>query len=152
MEKIKVIFLDVDGVLNNNHTKRLTSWTRTTFVDDKHIRRLKHIINATDARVVLSSDWRYDREDERYNLDFLELRDELLKWKIEFYGFTPEVGNGHRGTEIDVWLKEHDEVTNFVILDDRKDMEPHMEHLVQTTLANGLLEEDVEKAIEILNM
>ena len=58
-DKVKVIFLDVDGVLNNNRTVRTTK-NLYTFVGKRHIRNLKHIINATGAKVVLSSDWRYN--------------------------------------------------------------------------------------------
>ena len=62
MGKIKVIFLDVDGVLNSDRTARRTQ-SGYTFVDNRQMKNLKHIINMTGAKVVLSSDWRYDRDD-----------------------------------------------------------------------------------------
>lgn len=150
MEKIKVIFLDIDGVLNNSKTTRTTSQTHYTFVGARHIKNLKRIINSTEAKVVLSSDWRYDRDDPRYNGDYLELRNELLRYGIRFYGFTPELPSSHRGAEIDQWLREHDEVENFVILDDRSDIEPNKDHWVKTTLAHGLGAEETDAAINIL--
>ena len=104
MEKIKVIFLDVDGVLNSNRTARRTQ-SGYTFVDNRQMKNLKHIINMTGAKVVLSSDWRYDRDDPRYNGDYLELEAELLKYGVRLYGFTPELQSCHRGMEIDCWLK-----------------------------------------------
>lgn len=55
MEKIKVIFLDVDGVLNSDRTVRKTQ-SGYTFVDNRQMKNLKHIINMTGAKVVLSSD------------------------------------------------------------------------------------------------
>lgn len=67
------------------------------------------------AKVVLSSDWRYDRDDPRYNGDYLELEAELLKYGVRLYGFTPELPSCHRGMEIDCWLKEHSEVGDFVL-------------------------------------
>lgn len=151
VDKIKVIFLDVDGVLNNRMTTRRTKTTGYIFVGNKHIRNLKRIINETDAKVVLSSDWRYDRDDPKQNGDFLELRDELMRRGIKFYGFTPDLRSATRGEEITLWLSEHPEVSNFVILDDRSDMEPNKDHLVQTTMIHGLGEEDADKAIRILN-
>lgn len=57
MGKIKVIFLDVDGVLNSDRTARRTQ-SGYTFVDNRQMKNLKHIINMTGAKVVLSSDWR----------------------------------------------------------------------------------------------
>ena len=143
MEKIKVIFLDVDGVLNSDRTVRKTQGGYT-FVDNRQMKNLKHIINMTGAKVVLSSDWRYDR-------DYLELEAELLKYGIRLYGFTPELPSCHRGMEIDCWLKEHSEVGDFVILDDRADIEPNKDHWVQTVMRRGLGVEEAESAIHILN-
>lgn len=105
----------------------------------------------TGAKVVLSSDWRYDRDDPRYNGDYLELEAELLKYGIRLYGFTPELPSCHRGMEIDCWLKEHSEVGDFVILDDRADIEPNKDHWVQTVMRRGLGVEEAESAIHILN-
>lgn len=48
MGKIKVIFLDVDGVLNSDRTARRTQ-SGYTFVDNRQMKNLKHIINMTGA-------------------------------------------------------------------------------------------------------
>lgn len=45
MGKIKVIFLDVDGVLNSDRTARRTQ-SGYTFVDNRQMKNLKHIIMA----------------------------------------------------------------------------------------------------------
>lgn len=150
MEAIKVVFLDVDGVLNSSKTTRRTSSMYFRFVGKRYILNLKRILSTTGAKVVLSSDWRYDRDDPSQNEMFLELRDELLKYDIEFYGFTPEIPSGHRGEEINLWLSEHPEVSNFVILDDRLDIEPNKDHWVQTLMSRGLRKEETDKAIKIL--
>lgn len=150
MEEIKVIFLDVDGVLNSRKTIRRTKGGYT-FVGSRQMKRLKRIVSETGAKVVLSSDWRYDRNDPRYNSDFLELKNELLKYGIRLYGYTPELPSAHRGMEIDCWLKEHGEVCNFVILDDRTDIEPNKGHWVQTVMSCGLGDEEAKNAIHILN-
>lgn len=149
INKINVVFLDVDGVLNNNKTTRRTTGGYT-FVGSRPLKNLKRIITETGAKVVLSSDWRYDRDDPRYNRDFLELRDELLRYGIKIYGFTPELPSAHRGAEIDEWLKAHAEVSNFVILDDRTDIEPNIDRWVQTVMSRGLGVEETRRAIEIL--
>ena len=149
VNKIKVVFLDVDGVLNNNKTTRKTTGGYP-FVGSRLLKNLKRIITETGAKVVLSSDWRYDRDDPRYNRDYLELHNELLRYGIKLYGFTPELPSAHRGAEIDEWLKAHAEVSNFVILDDRTDIEPNTDHWVQTVMSRGLGAEETRKAIEIL--
>lgn len=150
MDKIKVIFLDVDGVLNSRKTTRRTAGGYV-FVGSRQVKNLKHIIKETGAKVVLSSDWRYDREDPAYNRDFLELKDELLRYGIRFYGFTPELPSAHRGAEIDQWLNNHEEVCGSVILDDRADIEPNKDHWVRTTMSHGLGVKETEDAIRILN-
>ena len=48
-DKVKVIFLDVDGVLNNNRTVRTTK-NLYTFVGKRHIRNLKHKIGRASCR------------------------------------------------------------------------------------------------------
>lgn len=59
--------------------------------------------------------------------------------------------SAHRGAEIDLWLREHNEVGNFVILDDRLDIEPNKDHWVQTVMSRGLGVKETEQAIAILN-
>lgn len=74
-----------------------------------------------------------------------------LLFNISFFDFTPEITWGDRGKEIQAWLDLHPDVTDFVIIDDRNDMQPNMNHLVQTVLKDGLTEELAAKAIKILN-
>jgi len=150
MDKIKVIFLDVDGVLNSSHTTRKTA-SGYTFIGNRQLKNLKRIISETGAKVVLSSDWRYERDDPVYNSDFLELRHELQQNGIQLYDFTPELPTAHRGAEINKWLKAHEEVGNFVILDDRTDIEPNKDHWVQTVMSRGLGAKETQDAINILN-
>ena len=74
--KQKIIFLDVDGVLNGYDSLRLLGWniacklhiqdwyrkhTRKPFsIHEEKVKRLAKIIKATDAKVVLSSSWRHE--------------------------------------------------------------------------------------------
>lgn len=147
---MKVIFLDVDGVLNCETTQELTR-EGVRFVENRLVERLKRIVDETGAEVVLSSDWRYDRDYEECNGDYLELKSKLAEYGIEFYGFTPVILHEDRGYEIDRYLAEHKEVEKFVILDDRCDMYPHLRRLVRTNWESGLKDEDVEEAIWLLN-
>lgn len=149
MDRVKVIFLDVDGVLNNITTTRRTKGG-FVFVGESQLKHLKHIIDMTGAEVVLSSDWRYDRDVPGWNDHYLELCDELLLYGIRFYGFTPELPSGHRGAEIAQWLTEHPEVSDFVILDDRTDIEPNKDRWVQTAMSRGLGTEEADEAVRIL--
>ena len=70
---MKVIFLDIEGVLNTKETYERICMTRgyTTMIDieiDKfRLDYLKTIIDSTGAKIVLSSSFRYffDRKDDK---------------------------------------------------------------------------------------
>lgn len=57
----KVIFLDIDGVLNSNfwnenHQKEISSGT---LIDIEKIRILSKLVRNTDAKIVLHSGWKF---------------------------------------------------------------------------------------------
>ena len=156
---MKILFLDIDGVLNCKYTKE--SFAGYAFVSDDKIRLLKKIIEATDAQIVLSSSWRegwfykdHAPHTSNTELDLFEaLWDKLLEFDIEMLDYTAEYG--HRGMEIDAWLKGcyNENIESYVILDDMDESElrPHSSHLVQTDFSEGLTEKHVIMAIEMLN-
>ena len=150
---MRVIFLDVDGVLNNNRTRTRTSdgWM---FVDGYLVARLARLVHETNATVVLSSTWREDwnQEDESQNgVCFNELRDVLSEHDIEIFDRTG-ANRANRGQEIAEWLSNHEEVESFVILDDMYDMGELIDHLIQTDGGVGLTDEDVNDAINVLRL
>lgn len=159
---MKVIFLDVDGVLNCITTK--TKIEGYPFVDDEKVALLKEIINRTEAKVVLSSTWRYGwyvmdhlekmRDSDLRDVHMFEaLRDKLLEYGIELLGYTEDFGR--RGDEISAWLKKWtgEPIESYVVLDDMASIEirPHCKYLVQTSLTHGLGKKEVEQAIRTLN-
>lgn len=152
---MNVIFLDVDGVLNNRHTRTRTSdgWC---FVDDYLVERLKNLVVRSGARVVLSSTWRegWNQEDESKNdISFTELRNKFNEFGIEIFDRTGE----HR---LDRWraIREYmerpheDPIEHYVIIDDWDDMGEYISHLVWTNPSTGLTDEDVEEALRILEI
>ena len=154
---MKVIFLDIDGVLNvipQGHDKWGAIF-HSHFVDN-----LKRIIDVTGAKIVISSTWRMSG-----------LPGMIEMWLDrnlpgEVIGITPnfmwKTGSTlQRGKEIDAYLEEHPEITNYVILDDDSDMEPHqLENFVLTfgnkdhsdpvDIGYGLTKECADLAIDIL--
>jgi HAD domain in Swiss Army Knife RNA repair proteins len=55
---MKVIFLDIDGVLN---CKRTSNPRKFPYIVDKRLLlRFRRLLDQTSAKVVLSSTWRYD--------------------------------------------------------------------------------------------
>ena len=56
---MKVIFLDVDGVLNSQQLFEKSEDAQLISVDEENIKNLKKIVDATGAKIVLSSSWIY---------------------------------------------------------------------------------------------
>ena len=155
---MKIIFLDVDGVLNCRHTEE--SIAGFVFVSEDKILLLKEIIDRTGAQVVLSSTWRWgwaykERNPNSTSNDvmlFEALQERLAEFGIELMDYTPELGM--RSWEINDWLDKHqgEGIESYVVLDDRADeLYDHEEQLVETDLEYGLTQEDVEQAVNILN-
>lgn len=146
---MKVIFLDIDGVLNSKGTSTL---------DDTYISRLKEIVKATDAKIVLSSSWKdviYNPE--TYNDTDRKMLDTLMNMDgLPFAGVLPDINEDKRELEISEWLRDRKgKVESFVILDDLpyKFKEYFPNNFIKTGgyLLGGLSEENVKEAIRILN-
>ena len=138
---MKIIFLDVDGVLNSEQDR--FSWT---IESDKHLILLACIIRRTDAKIVVSSSWR--------NCSLLDtLKERLNDFSMSVFDVTGYNENGIRGLEIKEWLDNHNGIESFVILDDEVfDIKEHFpNNFVQTSMEVGLQKEDVEKCIAILS-
>lgn len=147
---MKIIFLDVDGVLNMWGSGGLLT------LNKKRLSRLNKIIEATGAHIVLSSSWRkLDGYIPHVGYPLKKLEKALGYYGHKIHSMTTTVyfkERQIRGDEIAEWLNRHPEVTNFVILDDDSDMLiTQREHFVHTDGKKGLTDEDVEKAIRILN-
>ncbi len=152
---MKVIFLDVDGVLNSDEyfdrIQNLDIEGIESEIDINKVKLLKKAIDETGAKVVLSSSWRYTK-------NVLELKKLLSDYGIHITDSTPVVEH-KRGLEIRKWLEDNDSVEDFIILDDEVfDSYDNalMEKLVkmsketETDIGEGLLPENVEKIIERL--
>ena len=152
---IKVLFLDIDGVLNNKDITRYHKgrpgeyaygvFTGEDYFDPRCVQNLNTIIKETGAKIVISSSW-------RLLFDMETLTDFFVSQKIEgeIIGYTNRF-SGERGHEIQEWLDRHEEVEKFVILDDNTDMAHLTDYLVKTTWESGLEEHHVKEAIRILN-
>ena len=80
---MKVIFLDVDGVLNSNYSHSISTNEKGWMWDeisDFHLEKLKRIVDETDAKIVLSSSWRVYHP---ILTGETEITDELLKVLVE---------------------------------------------------------------------
>lgn len=136
----KVLFLDIDGVVNSRAT---TSFRNKLYPLDPHMAFMVGKIQlGTDCDVVLSSSWRHHPDGVK------AVEDSIVK----IIDKTPTVSAGVRGHEIQAWLDLHPEVTTYAILDDDSDMlENQMPNFFKTTFQNGLTEDIAKAVTEHLN-
>lgn len=154
---MKVIFLDVDGVLNSQDLFERCG-EELVPIDEENIRYLKEIVDATGAQIVLSSSWRYGWAKHSDGVqDWCRLLiDILAQYQMKIIDKTAYFSTGRREDEIKDWLKNcKEKIENFAIIDDG-DYEWHRhgydKNLVKTDFCTGgLREEHVQKAICILN-
>ncbi len=160
----KIILLDIDGVLNVRRQKR----DRFGSLFHSHfVKNLKHIIDKTGAKIVISSSWRFNglaemKEMWQYRklpgnvIDITPFTAEYLGDKDALFGERCE-----RGCEINEWLKNNP-VQSYVILDDDNDMLPsqqpnfvrcsnNFDHKGCVDMGLGLTLKCAERAIKILN-
>ena len=146
---MKVIFLDIEGVLMNLGSQHLGGEA-----DPQCVARLNQLTDSTGAALVVSSTWRSQG---------LEEITELLRgWGVtgavagitddlSYLDLTYTIGI-QRGDEIGQWLDRHPEVEAFVILDDDDDMAGLKPYLVQSEADAGLTDEQMEKAVGLLRI
>ena len=147
---MKAIFLDIDGVLNNKDTKELTPCDLLG-VSDILVERLQKVAATTDAKVILTSTWKKNADESE--LDYLYKKLDFCK-PIDFTVEDENRGSFYRGGGIIDYLTTHQDIEQFVILDDYIfDFEEQglLDHLVWTNEKEGLTEEKTQQAIKILN-
>lgn len=148
----KVIYLDIDGVLNSDDFAAfcLKEEGYDPFdldeLDPRAIKNLKYIVENTGASIVLSSSWRWDKD------AFTKVKQQLKVFDLEVKDTTiMELWTTmSRTAEIKRHLAEHPEIENYVILDDANIEEPLTSHWARCLFKNGLTRKVAEEAIKIL--
>ena len=132
---MKVIFLDIDGVVNNKRTKENFQGFMT--VDPAMAAVVQRIVRNTGCEIVLLSSWRL----------FQNGRDKVERKICKFADITP-ILHAPRGYEIKVWLTRHPEIEQYAILDDAGSILPEQRaNFFETTWGSGLTE-DIALAVE----
>ena len=146
---MKVVFLDIDGVLNSHRTAvafggipHTTARNGRAGLDEVAIRLIGGIVRASGAKVVLSSTWR------KHN-DWLGYGPAL---DLPIIDRTPSLC-GNRGTEIAHWLAERAEVECYAIIDDDSDMlKEQLPYFVHTNGFDGFSWANAQKLAELLGI
>jgi hypothetical protein len=142
---VRVLFLDIDGVLNRTGFQPAETLGLRSWIEPELAGRLCEVLRATNAEIVLASDWRLNRE-------LQELRDELHAAGIDvsLRGATPELEGQPRWREVEAWMVEHNLAREaMVIIDDKYDMGPLSARFVRVSPLNGL-DDQAAQAIRAL--
>lgn len=162
---MRVLFLDVDGVLNSARYFRKqerrealpeTDEWWTVMLDRVAVLRLNTILQRSGAVVVVSSSWRYHLTTD--DMQRVLSRKGFLGAVV---GRTPRAdevpeslkAQRCRGLEIECWLaKNRDRVTSFAILDDLGpgSFGALTPYLVRTSWGSGLLDHHVQEVVALL--
>ena len=135
---MKVVFLDIDGVLN---CKRTPNPRKFPFiVDPVLLTRLNRLLELTGAKVVLASNWRYDPA------GMFSAR----HYGVPFIDTTPDLPNEPRCNPIADWLRRHSDVERFIVIDDEDDELDDLP-LFQPSRSTGITDDMVRGAADYLN-
>jgi len=143
---MKIIFLDIDGVLNTyvdglGIPKSMSAET----LDKRAIGLLKYVTNVTNSHIVISSTWRTFGTAEWFCGLF-----EAYGWfqppiiDITRGSITGEI----RGDEINSFLNDH-VIDKYIVIDDDSDFYSY-QNLVRTNGALGFTLNDAIKCIDLL--
>lgn len=164
----KILFLDIDGVLNTERQHDRCVEEGAAFVDNfgyafdpVAIANLKKIMDETEAGIVISSSWKFwgfstmqklwasrDLPGKVLDVTPNNVSDELLlSVDLDLMELPAS-----KGSEIKEWLSTSgQDVTHYAILDDVPDMLPEQQsHFVQTDPRVGITKDDAERIIEML--
>lgn len=163
---MRLIFLDIDGVLNCTETK-VKAPSGCIGIDADKCERLAKIVQKTNAFVVLTSTWKTEWFRNAFVSelppDGQYLEKTLLNYGVVIYDKTTETTWSQRGQGILDFIKNCDQkVESFVILDDEFTLDYarcgldkyHVKTYYSKRDSNtllGLQDYHVEKAVNILN-
>ena len=153
---MKVVFLDVDGVLNCRYSK--STINGCIGIDKNKVKRLKKIVKESGSKIVLISSWKYGWSKQEEDKDnFAIYLDSKLKRENLFICDKTTDDGINRGRGIIDWVRGK-QITSWVVLDD-EEFEDYEEcgivgHLVKTSFYDengGFQDAHVEKALLILS-
>lgn len=146
MNRVRVLFLDFDGVMNSVEWAIRTKQRGVWGIDPDTVPHLQRIVDETNCVIVVSSTW-------RIGTLLSEIRGRLIdagmRHPVPIVDRTPILRDKDRGDEVAQWLDRMEPVA-YVCLDDDSDFLPG-QHLVKTNGQVGLTAVEADKCIAILN-
>jgi len=154
---LKVIFLDIDGVLLPFPQKEPP---KDTLFPTNTMKALDRLLKATQAQLVLSSTW---RAQDQFVKDILDDFEKHGLGVTAFHGMTDKHYHAERQWEIHRWLSQHDDDGSsrkmyWLALDDEELIQGEENaklaslfqgHVIKTISSIGLTEEDVDRGMQL---
>lgn len=149
----KILFLDIDGVVNNKDSHKKWQHRGVTGIDPELAFLVGKIQLNTNCEVVLSSSWRGHEENHKH----------IKQQVVDFIDITPHSNTGIRGVEIHQWLCKNVEKfyssqytskndLRIAILDDDSDMLLWQKDVFfQTSWETGITQEIADAVTAHLN-
>eukprot|EP01083_Nonionella_stella_P141399 435579_1 len=154
----KVIFLDVDGVLNSLEFTPVQDITCTDdlyVIEEAKLKLLKQIVDKTKSNIVISSTWRNNQK------QLAKLSNMLNKYGMHYMDCIPHLHDKHKNRthEIEMFLHNHSNnetpISKWIAIDDmdlmRLNSNLMQNHFVHTTQQYGLTQDHANFAIKLLN-
>ena len=161
----RVLFLDIDGVLNSEawNADHQMEIAQGILIDRRKVQLLSRLVHDTQAQIILHSGWRmwFDANLRPLRREAETLVQLFAEAGLSLAGVTPDLTTEEirrnkqfskvKADEILAWLSRHEHVQAWVVLDD---LDLHNErisaHQVRTNPVVGLTQKDVENAYRIL--
>jgi hypothetical protein len=148
---VRVLFLDIDGVLNAG---AFCATAESSSLEADAVQHLNRILEATGAKLVLSSSWRYlilGGSMTVQGFEYLLRTHGVVKGCLLDHTCADEATAG-RGRQILRWLDEHGPVEAWAVVDDLaiEDLGEQRWRHVRTDARAGLSATDAEALVRIL--
>ena len=145
---MKIIFLDIDGVLTSLRTcVALDGGGLWTEFDPVGVAIIKRLCENHNYKIVISSTWRWGNAD--------RLHEQLTKHNLKQFlheDWRTELLNTNRGAEVHRWLSKHPETLEYLIFDDDSDFTDEQKpNLILTDPMNGITDENIHSITKRLN-
>lgn len=176
---MKIVFLDIDGVLNSNPPQNIKKKWADTYKSADYLMKLdgldqdivdnfKYVIDQTDCKIVFSTSWRYYKDHFIVGSDWRKSLSEMLNVSMDiFIDNIPDIsfcggwdsGNykRRRGDEIKAWLDNNSskyQIESYCVIDDEiEDIISVIDkkYVIKTDPRYGLTKIDATKVINVLN-
>lgn len=145
----KILFLDIDGVLNSKIYYKYIYKPEEghSRFDPYCVVLIKRLVEEFLLKIVITSTWRNGIAERLMN----ELEESKLIPYLHEDWHTPILRPVNRGREIQLWLDEHPEIIDYIIIDDNENLlEYQLNKFVKTDSYAGMAQMQYQQARNLL--